>query len=200
VAGPRRGRNPFPVDFPFENGGLFYVNAQFRTIQTFYRWCGAHLGSNSRAFVLTTPCSLKSQSSVTVRKSGVAEVVGRVQHILVFPLDLVFLTVDAIRITWDMYYYRFRRRYREQPCIHCRGRDNGFVPRPPPPGLRKYCNPGLGAWLQPCIRKQCGHRGRLRWACGREGGYVVYAMWVPVLALALIGLWLGVIWLLFHLM
>lgn len=114
---------------------------------------------------------------------------GDLANIIRFPLDMVFFTMDVWRITLDMVYYRVRRHYKDQPCIYCQSSDNGLSPRLLPARMRKYRNRRLAMMLQPCIGKGRIGKGPPRKLCQREGGYVTYPLWIPLVAILLVPGW-----------
>lgn len=117
-----------------------------------------------------------------------------VSQFLFFPLDLFYLTLDALRISLDGFVYFPIRSDRDQPCIHCKNQDCGYSPRPLPPGMRKYHNKWLGLRIQPCTRKEIGEDHISRYVCDQDGAFVKYASgWIRFLSILLLLFWIWVI-------
>jgi hypothetical protein len=96
-------------------------------------------------------------------------------NIILFPLDLLKLTVDSWRICLDRRLYQVVRLRRNQPCIHCKNlSDCGYNPRPLPPGLRRYRNRRLAFLIQPCIKKALNSQGEKVTMCNSESAYIQY--------------------------
>ena len=115
--------------------------------------------------------------------------------ILLFPVDLALLTVDAWRMTLEGFPYRKKCRLPYQPCIYCRGLDFELCPRPVQGRIRCW-NPWLLKALHPELRIKF-HPRRLRPLvfCGCENGYVHTPRFIPFLAMLLaLGWTLLVVW------
>jgi len=110
------------------------------------------------------------------------------KNILLFPLDLLYLTVDA----WIMslrYLKSKIRREKDQRCHFCQGEDHGeadHVVR----AVLKYRNGWLVTRLSPCIRFKTEGSKRVA-RCRREGGYTKVSPLTPLFALALSFFWVG---------
>lgn len=117
-------------------------------------------------------------------------VMTRLTNILWLPVDLLYLTVDALRIALDKKVYKSVRSNGDQPCIHCKNRDCGYRPRSLPPGIRKYRNRWLGCWLQPCIKTEEKLKDGTRRTCTQDGGFVTYPKGIGLLSLILLGFWI----------
>lgn len=115
-------------------------------------------------------------------------------NLLLFPLDLIYLTVDAIRISMDIIMYAPLRGGGDQPCIHCKNRDCGYRPRRLPAGLRKYRNRWLGCWLQPCIKRKKNSKEGPRRFCHQDGAFVTYSKWIHLLTLFCLAAWFELIY------
>ena len=104
--------------------------------------------------------------------------------ILMFPVDLMRLTIDVWRFTLERPAYRG-----EQPCIYCRGCDNSETPRVMSYRIR-YWNLWMPRLLHPDLRKKSSSSTlRPLPVCHREGGYLRLPFYIPILALLLAGFW-----------
>jgi len=112
------------------------------------------------------------------------------KKIMLFPLDLLYLTVDAWVVGY-FYLLRVVRREKDQRCHFCRGEDNsepGHTVR----SVLKYQNIWLVRLLQPCLRLESGGPKR-QVICSREGGYTKASALAPVLAVGLTLFWWGLL-------
>ncbi|GEM_PF-796922 len=111
-----------------------------------------------------------------------------VLKILLFPLDLVFLTLDAWVIT-SRRILRIFKKEKDQPCHFCQGDDHSESPHPVRSVL-KYQNEWMVKLLSPCVRfKRID--GRRIGLCKQEGGFTRPPALVPIVALLMVTLWLG---------
>ncbi len=110
------------------------------------------------------------------------------KNILLFPLDLIYLTVDAWIMTARFLKSKIRRE-KDQRCHFCQGEDHS-EPNHVVRAVLKYRNGWLVSRLSPCIRFKT--EGKKRFAhCRREGGYTKVSPVTPLLALALTFFWVG---------
>jgi tetratricopeptide (TPR) repeat protein len=111
-------------------------------------------------------------------------------QLLLLPVDLVFLTIDAWIITFG-WMKRVVSRDKDQPCHLCRGEDHSSNPHPVRSVL-KYRNGWLVTMVSPCIRfrKEAGKRMAF---CKREGGFVQVKGWVSLVAIGLTLFWFALI-------
>lgn len=108
--------------------------------------------------------------------------------ILLFPLDLVFLTVDSCIITFRRI-KRLLKREKDQPCHLCQGDDHSDTPHPVRSVL-KYRNEWMVKLLAPCVRfKRID--GRRIALCRQEGGFTRPPAAAPLLAVFLILFWMS---------
>lgn len=108
--------------------------------------------------------------------------------IVLFPLDLVFLTLDAWVITSRRIKQTFKKE-KDQPCHFCQGDDHSESPHPVRSVL-KYRNTWLVKLLSPCIRFKRVDGRRIAF-CKQEGGFTKPPALVPMVALLMIAVWLG---------
>lgn len=110
------------------------------------------------------------------------------RKIFLFPLDLIYLTVDA----WIVGYFYLRSlflREKDQRCHFCRGEDHSEAGHPVRSALR-YQNFWLVKLLSPCLRMSSRNQQR-RITCCREGGYTKATALAPTLAVGLTLFWWG---------
>jgi len=113
------------------------------------------------------------------------------KRVFLFPLDLLYLTVDAWIIAY-FYILRLLRREKDQRCHFCRGEDNsepGHMVR----SVLKYQNLWILKFLQSCLRVKSGSGAKPVVVCMREGGYTKASPLVPVLAVGLTFFWCGIV-------
>lgn len=111
-----------------------------------------------------------------------------VKNILLFPLDLLYLTVDAWIMTFRFLKSKIRRE-KDQRCHFCQGEDHGESNHMVRSAL-KYRNGWLVSRLSPCIRFKTEETKRVA-RCRREGGYTKVSPATPLIALALTFFWVG---------
>lgn len=110
------------------------------------------------------------------------------KNILLFPLDLLYLTIDAWIMTFRYVKSKIRKE-KDQRCHFCQGEDHSEANHSVSAVL-KYRNGWLVNRLSPCIRfKQEGKKRVAR--CSREGGYTKVSPLTPLIALALLFMWVG---------
>jgi len=108
--------------------------------------------------------------------------------VILFPLDLVFLTLDSWVITFRRI-KRILKKEKDQPCHFCQGDDHSESPHPVRSVL-KYQNGWLVKLLSPCIRfKRID--GRRVAMCKQEGGFTRPPAIVPLVAVLMLTFWLG---------
>lgn len=109
---------------------------------------------------------------------------------LLFPLDVLYLTVDAWIVGY-LYVRRLMLREKDQRCHFCRGEDHSEPGHPVRSALR-YQNFWIVKLLAPCLRLST-KSGPRRISCCREGGYTRATALAPALALGLTLFWWGLI-------
>jgi tetratricopeptide (TPR) repeat protein len=110
------------------------------------------------------------------------------KSILLFPLDLIYLTADAWIMTVRFVKSKVRRE-RDQRCHFCQGEDHSeanHVVR----AVLKYNNGWLVKWLSPCIRFK-NEGGKRIARCRREGGYTKVSPLTPLVAIFMVFFWVG---------
>ncbi len=107
--------------------------------------------------------------------------------ILFFPLDLIYLTLDASIISWR-YLKRLLKKQKTQRCHFCQGEANQEANHPVRSVL-KYQNKWMVHLLSPCIRFKSDGKRQIGF-CQREGYMTRPPAYVPVVALGMISFWL----------
>lgn len=113
---------------------------------------------------------------------------NQIKNILLLPLDLIYLTVDAWIMSLRFLKSKFRRE-KDQRCHFCQGEDHSeanHVVR----AVLKYRNGWLVTRLSPCIRFKTEGGKRIA-RCRREGGYTKVSPLTPLIALILTAFWVG---------
>lgn len=108
------------------------------------------------------------------------------KQIFLFPLDLIYLTVDAW-IIGSRYMVRLFRKEKEQRCHFCQG-DDYTEPDHAVRSVLKYQNIWLVRLVSPCIREKRSGKRRHTY-CVREGGYTKASPAAPVLAVGMPCFW-----------
>jgi predicted Zn-dependent protease len=108
--------------------------------------------------------------------------------ILLFLLDLIFLTLDSWIIT-SRRIKRIFKKEKDQPCHFCQGDDHSESPHPVRSVL-KYRNGWLVKVISPCVRfkRKDGRRFAL---CKQEGGFTRPPAIVPLVAILMLCFWIG---------
>lgn len=119
-----------------------------------------------------------------------AVIIRILKKVLLFPLDLLFLTVDSW-IVGGRYLVRLIRREKDQRCHFCKGEDTSEANHPVRSVL-KYQNIWLVRLLSPCLRVRSESPKRVV-VCSREGGYTKASPLAPVLALGMTFSWGGLL-------
>lgn len=107
--------------------------------------------------------------------------------ILFFPLDLIYLTLDACIMTWRKIFSIFKKR-KTQRCHFCQGEANQEANHPVRSVL-KYQNKWMVRLLSPCIRFKRDGKRQLGY-CQREGYMTAPPAYVPLVALGMVVFWL----------
>ena len=108
--------------------------------------------------------------------------------IALFPLDLIYLTMDA----WVITVRRIKRsikKEKDQPCHFCQGDDHSESPHPVRSVL-KYQNGWMVKKISPCIRFKRVDGRRMAF-CKQEGGFTRPPALVPAVAVGMAGLWMA---------
>jgi len=106
--------------------------------------------------------------------------------IILFPLDLIYLTVDSCIIGFRSI-KRVLKREKDQPCHFCHGDDHSESPHPVRSVL-KYQNEWMVKLLEPSIRfrRKDGRRFAI---CLQEGGFTRPPVRAPLTAVVMVCFW-----------